>query len=94
MHTAFIDFKQEEALMTPSLGRNSGDTWSAHACRLLFCPLFMSNADEYILKDGEKTARVYPNTGVKQGCPLSHLLISLWKKRKGYASNGNTPSIE
>eukprot|EP00983_Pelagomonas_calceolata_P030176 945909-Pelagomonas_calceolata.AAC.1 len=33
----------------------------------------MYDADEYILKDGEKTAQVNPNTGVKQGCPLSPL---------------------
>ena len=38
----------------------------------------MSDADEYILKDGEKIARVYTNTGVKQGCPLSPLLFSLY----------------
>ena len=38
----------------------------------------MSDADEYILKDGEKIARVYTNTGVKQGCPLSLLLFSLY----------------
>ena len=46
-------------------------------------PLFsvlqdMYNSDEYVLKDGDKTARVHPNRGVKQGCPLSPLLFSLY----------------
>ena len=27
------------------------------------------NRDEYVLKDGDKTARVHPTYGVKQGCP-------------------------
>ena len=34
--------------------------------------------DEYVLKDGDKTARVHPTRGVKQGCPLSPLLFSLF----------------
>ena len=36
------------------------------------------NRDEYVLKDGDKTARVRPTRGVKQGCPLSPLLFSLY----------------
>ena len=38
----------------------------------------MYNRDEYVLKDGDKTARVHPTRGVKQGCPLSPLLFSLF----------------
>jgi len=34
--------------------------------------------DEYVLKDGDKTARVHPSRDVKQGCPLSPLLFSLY----------------
>ena len=38
----------------------------------------MYNCDEYVLKDGDKTARVRPTRGVKQGCPQSPLLFPLY----------------
>ena len=34
--------------------------------------------DEYVLKDGDKTARVHPTRGVKQGCHMSPLLFSFY----------------
>ncbi len=33
---------------------------------------------QYVLVDGTKQARVRPTRGVKQGCPLSPLLFSLY----------------
>jgi len=36
------------------------------------------DADEYVLVDGTKQARVRPTRGVKQGCPLLPLLFSLY----------------
>ena len=36
------------------------------------------HADEYTLLDGDKSAAVQPLFGVKQGCPLSPLLFSIY----------------
>ena len=38
----------------------------------------MYEQDAYVLVDGSKSARVPPNRGVKQGCPLSPFLFSLY----------------
>eukprot|EP00983_Pelagomonas_calceolata_P055075 1143968-Pelagomonas_calceolata.AAC.1 len=65
LHTAFIDFKQAyDTIPSQAL-------WH-HLQRIRMpTPLLtiiqnMYESDEHILKDGEKTARVHPNTGVKQ----------------------------
>eukprot|EP00983_Pelagomonas_calceolata_P049385 1141494-Pelagomonas_calceolata.AAC.3 len=77
LHTAFIDFKQAyDTIPRQAL-------WQ-HLQRTCMPTSFLSiikntyNDDEYILKDGEKTARVNPNTGAKQGCLLSPMLFSLY----------------
>eukprot|EP00983_Pelagomonas_calceolata_P030649 962219-Pelagomonas_calceolata.AAC.1 len=63
---------------TPSQDKHFGNTCSAHACPLPFRKSFRLCTNEYVLKDGEKTARVHPNAGVKQGCPLLPLIFSLY----------------
>jgi len=77
-HAAFIDFKQAY----DTIPRDA--LWKHHLRRtrmpapLLSVTQDMYNRDEYVLKDGDKTARVHPTRGVKQGCPLSPLLVSLY----------------
>jgi len=58
----------------------------AHMCRinmptcLLNVIKAMHHQDEHILINGHNSARVWPTWAVKQGCPLSLLLFSLYIK--------------
>jgi len=44
--------------------------------------------DQYLLQDGHKAARVKPIVSVKQGCPLSLLLFSLYINDIGSIAEG------
>jgi len=77
LHAAFIDFTQAyDTIPREKL-------WQ-HLQRIRMPSLFLSilrniyDKDEYILVDGDKKAHVQPTRGVKQGCPLSPLLFSLY----------------
>jgi len=87
LHTAFIDLKQAcETIPRQAL-------WSHF--RLMRMPATLLSAlqslyagDRYLLQDGHKAARVKPTVGVKQGCPLSHLLLSLYINDIGTIAEG------
>ena len=69
LHATFIDFKQaydtipRDALLWKHLRR------TCMPAPLLSVIQDMYNRDEYVLKDGDKTACVHPTCGVKQGSP-------------------------
>jgi len=77
LYAAFIDFKQAydsipKSALWEHLQRNCMPTCLLKIIQNLY------DADEYVLVDGIKQARVRPTRGVKQGCPLSPLLFSLY----------------
>jgi len=77
LHAAFVDFKQAyDTIPRYALWEHLQRTRMPSPLLSIIQDFY--DGDEYILKDGEKTARVKPNTGVKQGCPLSPLLFSLY----------------
>ncbi len=58
-------------------------------------PVFLLSAlqslyagDQYLLQDGHKAARVKPTVGVKQGCPMSPLLFSVYIDDIGLIAKG------
>eukprot|EP00983_Pelagomonas_calceolata_P019708 620785-Pelagomonas_calceolata.AAC.1 len=77
LHAAFVDFSQASDTV-PRL-----QPWD-HLQRIAMPTLLLQaiketyRDDEYILTDGDKRAHVHPTNGVKQGCPLSPLLLSLY----------------
>ena len=78
LYVAFMDFTQAYDHV------NRAALW-AHLQKIGIPPFLLSaiqtmyNNDSYILTDGLKsTSPVFPTSGVKQGCPLSPLLFSLF----------------
>jgi len=77
LHAAFIEFRQPY----DSIPRCA--LWEHLQCNCMptcFLNIIQNlyDADEYVLVDGTKQARVRPTRGVKQGYPLSPLLFSLY----------------
>ena len=87
LHAAFIDFKQAydtipRCKLWLHLQQISMPTTLLNVVRDMY------DNDSYILVDGPKSASVHPNRGVKQGCPLSPLLFSLYINDIGEIAEG------
>ena len=77
LYAAFIDFKQAyDTIPRAQLWQHLQRT--SMPAPLLSIIQNMYEQDAYVLMDGSKSARVQPDRGVKQGCPLSPLLLSLY----------------
>lgn len=92
LHVAFIDFKQAyDTIPRYKLWERLERISMPRA--FLSAIKDMYDGDEYVLVDGAKRARVKPSKGVKQGCPLSPLLFSLYINDVDIIADGVTGAV-